>query len=618
MLSVVDPKSVMPVLANVRIETAATTGAARPRLRLSATDLHCFAVTEFAVEDEGTGRRWASAVPATFFNKVLRTMSRDTKVALGSESLPTDEGGSKIAILDLDTKVSVVLEGIGAGNFPPMPNEYWVSESVVSCAALSPALASVFPSVSDDTTRPHLSSAWLETSDSADRLLTIFGTDGHRASVATLLLSEVKSPWKIDIAMPREAIQAARSMLKGDFALPRAAKLRISDIAPTPDMFGFAEIDCASRWETDTSRKLVFRLPDLRQSKPPIDTVRRWQNERTDGVIAVDRAKLAEAAGYVGQYGGLDDKGGQLVITNTEEKATSVSLAASIEGRIGGGFNLHYVRDLAQSLGDDVVRLHVLLPQTTDAYAGARLWCQGHNGPYVGVSQYLMGLGPAAWPLPSATDQKVRTKPVDNQPELAPLSGLTKRPKQAKKAPAKRVSPKRPTPVRAPSPKRPTPVRAASPKPASAKRPTPVRAPSPKRPTPVRAASPKPASAKRPTPVRAPSQRRPSGAHLYITDPAAFEKLVRIEGPLWEKRQHEGGINLDNGFFLNLAAFRILSEMGLVELGLPLADLDPTAGAIRGFAGSVYAVMPDGEIMLSSDTVSAGKRKEASKHLRIV
>ena len=136
-----------------------------------------------------------------------------------------------------------------------------------------------------------------------------------------------------------------------------------------------------------------------------------------------------------------------------------------------------------------------------------------------------------------------------------------------------------------------------------------------------KAPSRKPISAKKPSPRRpspkAPS-KRPSSKRLYITDEGAFEMLASIEGKVWERKHLGGGLKLDNGFFLNLEAFKVIEEQGLAGLDIPLSDLDEKAGAIAGFAGSGYIVMPDGQIMLDGSSASKAKRQKAAKFMQVI
>ena len=148
----------------------------------------------------------------------------------------------------------------------------------------------------------------------------------------------------------------------------------------------------------------------------------------------------------------------------------------------------------------------------------------------------------------------------------------------------------------------------------SAKKPS-AKKPSAKKPSAKKPSAKKP-SAKKPS-AKKPSAKKPSARKLLITDPGAFEKLASIEGKVWEHKQKAGGVKLDNSFALNLEAFKVIEEQGLAGLDIPLSDLDPAAGAIAGFAGTGYIVMPDGEIMLDGDSASAAKRKKASQIMQL-
>jgi hypothetical protein len=178
-------------------------------------------------------------------------------------------------------------------------------------------------------------------------------------------------------------------------------------------------------------------------------------------------------------------------------------------------------------------------------------------------------------------------------------------------------------------PKKAVPVPKGAPKPkAPSKKPTPAKAPTPKAPTPKKPTPKKPtpakAPSKKPTPAKAPSRKRASKAKpqpkLYIQAPEAFEILSEIEGPVWAElqRRDEGRLRMDNGFHLNLAAYRELEAMGELGEGITLMDLDEKAGLLEGTKGAAYIVMPDGEIMLLADTVTKTKARKAAKFMQVV
>jgi SNF2-related domain/Helicase conserved C-terminal domain len=107
---------------------------------------------------------------------------------------------------------------------------------------------------------------------------------------------------------------------------------------------------------------------------------------------------------------------------------------------------------------------------------------------------------------------------------------------------------------------------------------------------------------------------------LRISDPHAFEVLSDLEGPTWAElqRRDEGRYKMDNGFHLNLAAYHELAAMGDLAEGLTLSDLDAKAGLLEGARGTVYVVMPKGEIMLLADTTTKTKARKAAKIMQVI
>jgi predicted GNAT family acetyltransferase len=105
---------------------------------------------------------------------------------------------------------------------------------------------------------------------------------------------------------------------------------------------------------------------------------------------------------------------------------------------------------------------------------------------------------------------------------------------------------------------------------------------------------------------------------LHITDSDALESIAHLEGAAWKAEQLRRGAKLDNGFVLNLEAFKILQGAGLVSADVPLSDLDSSAGVIAGAKGAAYIVMPDGEIVLDAQSVDANTRHPAYSLMRLV
>jgi hypothetical protein len=134
--------------------------------------------------------------------------------------------------------------------------------------------------------------------------------------------------------------------------------------------------------------------------------------------------------------------------------------------------------------------------------------------------------------------------------------------------------------------------------------------------------SPRKPSAKKPSvrkaPSKKPSAKKAAEVKLKITYRTAFRKLAAIEGSKWARRQRDGGVKLDNGFFLNKRAYETIVEQGLGGADIPLAELDAAAGVIAGESEAAYIVMPDGEIMLDGASTTQAKRDEAAKVMQVI
>ena len=88
-----------------------------------------------------------------------------------------------------------------------------------------------------------------------------------------------------------------------------------------------------------------------------------------------------------------------------------------------------------------------------------------------------------------------------------------------------------------------------------------------------------------------------------------------LEGEAWLARQEadSGSLSDPNGFYSNLAAYKVLKGMGDRAAGLTVADLVPSAGMVTGDEGRAYALLPDGQIALIAESASPDKRDQAAR-----
>ena len=104
---------------------------------------------------------------------------------------------------------------------------------------------------------------------------------------------------------------------------------------------------------------------------------------------------------------------------------------------------------------------------------------------------------------------------------------------------------------------------------------------------------------------------------LMIQERGALDLLKGLEGHPWADKQRAGGLNDPRGFDANLAAFKILREMGERAAGLIVSDIVPGAGLLAGDEGRAYSLMPDGEIMLLGESATEAFSRDARRILRV-
>jgi len=104
---------------------------------------------------------------------------------------------------------------------------------------------------------------------------------------------------------------------------------------------------------------------------------------------------------------------------------------------------------------------------------------------------------------------------------------------------------------------------------------------------------------------------------LLITDPRSFEVLTTIEGAKWaeHERKHDDD---PYGFFMNVVAFETLREMGLDKQGYMIVDAMPAGGGFLGDDGTIYTILPSGEIVAIAESAPEDKRAKIRRHLRLV
>lgn len=162
---VVSVKTQLPVLGNVLLETE------EGRVKISGTNLETTISYWVGAQIEKTGK---TTVPARFLTELISSFSQEKVTLSLDKTLLTARCGESEA----------TLSGIGAEEFPPLPQPTGEKSAEVQRKALEEGLAFVLVSASTDEGRPILTGVRF-TEGQGDMVMV--ATDGYRLSVKHLL-----------------------------------------------------------------------------------------------------------------------------------------------------------------------------------------------------------------------------------------------------------------------------------------------------------------------------------------------------------------------------------------------------------------------------------------------
>lgn len=160
------PSATLPVLKNVLVESM------HGRVRLVTTNLESFHTVDINFPGKGFGE-WAVTVPVKILQRVVKALSKDAVVSLGTD-------GEKLHVSD-DTGLNLVLEGIIAEEFP-MPFEFESTvDATLDATELRRAVALTLPFVDgDEFSRPAMAALRLEVKAG---VLKFVSADGFRLGI---------------------------------------------------------------------------------------------------------------------------------------------------------------------------------------------------------------------------------------------------------------------------------------------------------------------------------------------------------------------------------------------------------------------------------------------------
>ena len=191
--SIADRKSTMPILANVLLRTNKNN-----RLAVVATNLLCSIVIELDAKIEGEG---AITVGAKSLHEIVSGLPGD------AVKFSVAENGFAVVT---SKKSSYKLVGMGASDFPKVPDWQGVEYGKVDPKVMVSMIDKVMPAISTDESRAHLAGCLYE-SDGENSVMV--STDGHR--LAKIVESTMGSPkLKNGIIIPRKGLSEIKHVLE--------------------------------------------------------------------------------------------------------------------------------------------------------------------------------------------------------------------------------------------------------------------------------------------------------------------------------------------------------------------------------------------------------------------
>jgi DNA polymerase III sliding clamp (beta) subunit (PCNA family) len=478
----------LPVLGNVLLR-ARRSGPHGSHLSLACTNLDVWTSASVPGRTRQDETVREALVHADSVAGVLRAFGKSSHVAVGLPAF----GEKHVAFVDPDTGLFVDFEVVtSTESFPPEPDVSSLPDRLeISSAAMAPAIDAMLLVVGTDSYRPITFCAEMVT---RGPYATFYGTDGHRATRATIAPDATTEGPAVPIS--RDALEATAKMLKSQ---PNG----FVTISAGDAIVGGARLTQAAgsvRFDGGTeSRMVAFKLCDINDNKS--ESLNPFFDPRRQAaIVRVDRKDLADAVAFA------DTKDAEKIMLRSadtisltvsgvgEGASVQNTIAASVEGTAYMTYDGGYLKDLAASFDDAGLALEFGDSKTP-------MICRGHRTPWVSVEHLLM---PAPEDdLPDVV-QDIPSLDSPAPPLRAPPPAQSEQagPQPVVRAPTPRRPTPRPVMPRAPTP-RPVTPRAATPRPVTPRAPTP-RAPTPRKPTPrpvtPRAPTPKQASPRRPTP----------------------------------------------------------------------------------------------------------------------
>ncbi len=322
----VSPRSTLPVLANVLLETTDS------GLKVTATnlDLTISATVPATVLEEGR-----TTAPARLLTEYVSSLS---------DAPCTMELDTATQVLKLSCGVHRAnLHGIDAMEFPPLPRQEAASTIEVDSTALQGAITQTVMAASADEASPVLTGTLLQIEGGK---LTLAATDRHRLAVKTLDVDGASDATPVSVIVPaRHLNEVARAINPNRPAVGIAVSEGRNQV-----FFTLKDVEISSRLIEGAYPNYAQVIPATTSTTVSLPTAALLREARTAAVLARDAANPVRM--QVGE--------GTLTLRaqTAEVGDDEAPLSASVQGDdVQIAFNARYVLDALSVLDSDEVQL---------------------------------------------------------------------------------------------------------------------------------------------------------------------------------------------------------------------------------------------------------------------
>jgi DNA polymerase III subunit beta len=322
----VSPRSTLPILSNVLLETASD------GLHLTATNLDLTITATVPAEVSSEGR---VTVPARLLADYVASLA---------EAPCTLELSPSTQVLKLSCGIHRTnIHGIDAVEFPPLPARDAGSGVELDALALEAAIGQTAVAASSDEARPVLTGVLLQLD--GDRL-TLVATDGHRLAVRTVAVEAPADGAGVSVIVPaRHLAEVARAIT------PNRPKVTIT-VSPQRNQifFSLADVEISSRLIEGNYPNYAQVIPAESTTTVTLPATSLLRETRTAAVLAKDAANVVRFAA------GPDTL--TLSAQTAEVGDDEAPLTAAVNGQdVQIAFNARYVLDALAVLDAEEVQL---------------------------------------------------------------------------------------------------------------------------------------------------------------------------------------------------------------------------------------------------------------------